>query len=83
LLFSSKELKNKTNDEIISHPYYVELINTLRKLTDNENKKISICLAGYPNMGKQSIIDVIKNLHFKAFKTSVDGLFEVYLYIFN
>lgn len=77
LLFSTFELKNKSTEEIIKHPYYTELIETLRKITETEHKKISVCLVGYPNMGKQSIIDLIKNLHLKAFKTSVDGLYEV------
>lgn len=59
------------------HPYYTELVDTLAKLTENDFKKISVSLVGYPNMGKQTIIDLIKNLHFKAFKSSVDGLYEV------
>jgi ribosome biogenesis GTPase A len=77
LLWSSKELSNKSAEEIISHPYYKELIETLAKITEEEFKKISVCLAGYPNMGKQSIIDIIKNLNSKAFKSSVEGLYEV------
>jgi len=77
LLFSSKELNEKTPEEIITHPYYTELIETIRKITENEHKKITISLLGYPNMGKQSIINLIKNLNFKAFKSSADGLYEV------
>lgn len=77
LLWSSKELSNKTTEEIQAHPYYTELIDTLAKLTETDFRKISVCLVGYPNMGKQTIIDLVKNLHFKAFKSSVDGLYEV------
>jgi ribosome biogenesis GTPase A len=77
LLWSSKELSKKSAEEIIAHPYYTELVETLAKLTENDYRKISVSLVGYPNMGKQSMIELVKNLHFKAFRSSVDGLYEV------
>lgn len=71
------ELKNKTPEEIVNHPYYVELLSTLKQMTENEHKKIVVSLLGYPHMGKQSILDLIKSLNYKVFKTSVSGIYEV------
>lgn len=66
-----------TPDEIIKHPFYIELIDTLHQITSEEHKKIAISLIGYPNVGKQTIIELFRNLNFKAFKSSVNGLYEV------
>merc|ERR1712151_789500 len=79
LVFSAKELRKLSTEEIIKHPFYLELIDTLHQITKEDYKKIAISLLGYPNVGKQSIIELFKNLHFKAFKSSINGLYELAL----
>ena len=77
LVFSAKELSKLTPEEFIKHPFYTELIDTLHQITNEEYRKIAISLIGYPNVGKQTIIELFRNLNFKAFKSSVNGLYEV------
>ena len=68
-------------EEFIKHPFYTELIDTLHQITNEEYKKIEISLIGYPNVGKQTIIELFRSLNFKAFKSSVNGLYEVNKFI--
>jgi len=77
LVFSAKEMSRLTPEEFIKHPFYTELIDTLHQITNEEYKKIAISLIGYPNTGKQTIIELFRSLHFKAFKSSVNGLYEL------
>lgn len=77
LIFSAKELKRLSKEDLLKHPFYLELIDTLHKITTDEYRKIAISLLGYPNVGKQTIVEIFKNLNFKAFKSSVNGLYEV------
>lgn len=83
MLFSSTELSKLTPEEFIKHSFYTELIDTLHQITSEEYKKISVSLIGYPNVGKQTIIELFKNLHFKAFKSPVNGLYEVIIRYHN
>jgi nuclear GTP-binding protein len=77
LVFSSKELSKLTTEEFIKHPFYTELIDTLHQITSEEYRKIAVSVIGYPNVGKSSIIELFRNLNFKAFKSSVGGLYEL------
>ena len=77
MVFSAKDLSKLTPEEFIKQPFYTELIETLHQITNEEYKKISISLIGYPNVGKQTIIELFRNLNFKAFKSPVNGIYEV------
>jgi len=77
LVFSAKELCKLSPEELIKHSFYTELISTLHQITDTEYKKISVSVIGYPNTGKQTIIELFRSLNFKAFKSSVNGLYEL------
>lgn len=77
MVFSAKELSKLSPEEFIKHPFYTEFIDTLHQITNDDYRKITISLLGYPNVGKQSIINLIQSLNFKAFKSPVNGLYEV------